>query len=880
MAVNPIGPTRNSAFTRTALFGAFFSLPFFSGCSLQMKWVPALSRTSSDVTALSSFSATWAFDPLDSANYSFDSTKIDFTGGVCRLTGTDQVDDDNTATGFAGGTLSGVSWDATNTDVRLAQTGTPTNTAEFDASWTPNYSSILGYWKLNGSGSIANNAAVPAAIGTAGVATNANGTGMSYSAGKLNQGINFDGTDDDIDINNPGLSFTGDSFTITGWFKANAASSGRIGIFGSIQWDASYNNLSFMGIFIDASDGIDFESSDTNGIYRGAHGGGSYRDGSWHHFAAIRDKAGSTVAIYVDTFLVQSLADARTGNFNLASSPSKLVIGSDGATYFNGQIDEITLWDGALSLADVRKLYNRQSAKYSGTFTSRVMALATGQSWTTLSWKPTLPFLKELPDYSGGAIQNETSTDYSSLVGSTGTVGDNDLMTGIVGLWHMNESATGTAPGGKDIEDDSGNGYHGTIGGSSVLGVAGKMNNAIDFDATGLITLPPILNAGLSDDFTISSWANPATKCVAGNCLLLYDENYGVNGFRLGMVTWNGFPQWQFWSSESGGSITLAAPQTAAPDQWIHVAVTYKRSSGVARIYLNGAEAANITGTIVAPATTGTFFTLGNGGGEPFIGKADEVAIWSRALGAKEVLQLYRRGANRIKHQVRICAASDCSDDATGANWKGPDGTNQTYFSELNNNTVPLDGSGDVKKGLPSMLFSNFTSPVGTSRYFQYRTILESDDTGASCDYGSGATWCSPEVKSVSVDPVHYDSGAPTVTGKLGAVYASLDTLTESLGASCAGGITYNIGVGASEAAATWYWWDAARDSDCVSAGPGAWCPADGTATKSNAEAVLNAHLASFKSEVGAGTAYFKAFLHSSGTNACEIDQLGLSGLR
>src|SRR5690606_24162050 len=109
-------------------------------------------------------------------------------------------------------------------------------------------------------------------------------------------------------------------------------------------------------------------------------------------------------------------------------------------------------------------------------------------------------------------------------------------------------------------------------------------------------------------------------------------------------------------------------------------------------------------------------------------------------------MQLYRRGANRVKHQVRVCTAADCSDDPNGANWKGPDGTNLTYFSELNNNTAALAMTGEVKKGLPSMLFSDFTSPVGTSRYFQYRTILESDDAGTGCNYGGGATWCSPEV--------------------------------------------------------------------------------------------------------------------------------------
>ena len=99
---------------------------------------------------------------------------------------------------------------------------------------------------------------------------------------------------------------------------------------------------------------------------------------------------------------------------------------------------------------------NQIGSNYSGTFTSHVMAAGSSSLWTGLSWIPTLPFFKELPDFSSGAIQNETSTDYTSLVGSTGSSGANDLMNGIAGLWHLNEGV-GTSGTGS-VLDDSGNG--------------------------------------------------------------------------------------------------------------------------------------------------------------------------------------------------------------------------------------------------------------------------------------------------------------------------------------------------------------------------------------------------------------------------------------
>jgi hypothetical protein len=139
----------------------------------------------------------------------------------------------------------------------------------------------------------------------------------------------------------------------------------------------------------------------------------------------------------------------------------------------------------------------------------------------------------------------------------------------------------------------------------------------------------------------------------------------------------------------------------------------------------------------------------------------DEVAIWSRELNTNEIQELYRRGANRIKFQTRACTTADCSDNPT---WLGPalvkagTAAPYNYFSELQNNTSLTASTGNpigrVLVGFPDLLFSwfsGFTVPV--QRYFQYRTILESDDTGTGCNYGSGATWCSPELKSVTATP-------------------------------------------------------------------------------------------------------------------------------
>jgi len=171
------------------------------------------------------FAQSWPFDFATTSGYAYDPTQIDFTGGVCRLTPADQVDDDDTANGFAGGSLVGAAYDATDSALRLSQAGTPTNHAELDSSWTPQWGSLVSYFTLNGSGSLANGSAISSVIGPNGVARNANGTGMAYVAGKMGTAVNFDPTDDYIDLGNPAeLNFTG-AFTLSAWINISAFNS-------------------------------------------------------------------------------------------------------------------------------------------------------------------------------------------------------------------------------------------------------------------------------------------------------------------------------------------------------------------------------------------------------------------------------------------------------------------------------------------------------------------------------------------------------------------------------------------------------------------------------------------------------------------------------
>ena len=806
-----------------------------------------------------SFTQHWPFDFSTTSSYSYDTTKIDFAGGVCRLTATDQLDDTNTCSGFGdgtgsscGGIFTGSTWDGSGADVRI-NSSTATTGVEYDASWVPQWSTLLGYWKLNNNW----NDSKGSNNGTASGATFTTSRKIGTHAARFNGSSDYAAFAD--------LRPT-TAITMSLWTKPSAINSyGKIIVhpYTNSSWNDPYESYG-----LTQSNGGSgqpyFELTTNSGVYGGITGSTKLAIGKWAHLVGTYD--GATMKLYVNGVLESSAA--KTGVISY-STGTELLFGQrstasgQAGEYYAGDLDDVGIWSTALSATEVQTLYSRQSSTYAATFTSRVMdALATAQNWSSIAWKTASPYGKALPDGT-----SETTANYPSLVGSTGSLNDDNLMSGIWGLYHLDEPA-GTSGTGS-IKDSSGNNHHLTPSGSgTTFGQPGKFGPHAIFDGNGVLTSTTSTGISGTAARTISAWvkvnpvwtSDPGGIAGIGNSSSPYSQLFFLTGSLANNFN---FGTWIY-----GSDVPSTIPSRDA--QWHHVLSTYDGTT--IRLYVDGVSAGTGSTTL---ATQDTPFYIGKSSVGTGINAAiDEVAIWTRALDAKEALQVYRRGANRVRMQVRTCTASDCSDDPSNTHWKGPDGTNTSYFTEEYNVSTPsASPSGTVNAASPNMTFANFTSPPGTARYFQYRTFLESDDTGTGCDYGSGATWCSPELKNVSVGPVHYDSSSPTIIGKTGVSFITLSSFVQTLGTSCASGVTLNLGIGTSYSTATWYWWDSAANS-----GSGGWVTADGTFAKSSSAATVNAHVSSFATQVSTGTVYFKAFLGSSGSSACEIDDLAVGG--
>lgn len=786
---------------------------------------------------------------------------VEMVGGVVRLKPIEHVDDDGSAAGFSGAeALSGVRWDETNRFVRL---DVSTNTARLDASWTPQWSSLYGYWPLDGSGMVANGTTVAAVIGPDAVARNAGGTGLSYVSGQIAPGMRFDGTDDHVDMSGTsGFPTANTTFSVSLWFKTSDA--------GTVK------NLAAKGCAGTGTSGfcVQLHAGRIRAFAKDSGGSGglsadrstassSLNDDRWHHLVVVfttntSTTVGNNITIYLDgrldqgSLVIGSNPYGNTGSDNI--SLGARVVPSSPISFYNGSIDDFAVWNSGLGQEDVRKIYARQSAKFSGMLKSRVMDALSVQSWDSLEPLTTLPFYKELTASPTG----ETSPGYS---GSGGTLG-----VGLLGLWHLNESSA-TVGSANDFIDATGS-FQGEAAGAVRFGEVAPLGNGVDFDGAGLISFGTFPIQGLQKA-SFSFWIRP--RSLGTDFLSIvskyvsaanrFEITQGGAGYGTGTALLIVF---------NGTSLSFTAAGTLKNHVWQHIVVTYDGTGpGNAdrlHVYVNGSERAlSFTGTVPAaiPLTAADLVIGGRSNGTNyFLGSMDEFAVWSRPLNADEVLEVYRRSANRLKYQIRTCIAVDCSDQEILADrgWKGPDGDSLSYFSELYNTANNAVG-GAVQTGAPVMSFTNFVGLLmANRRYFQYRAIFESDDEGNLCSDGGVPAACSPELKSIRIGPVHYDVSNPSVTSKttVTSVYADLPAggLTEET--SCPAGVRYALSGDGND----FYSWNGS-----------VWALSTDGSTANDAD-TLSANLGTFAAKAGPGALRVRAFLASDGLSSCEIDRL------
>ncbi|MFA5126133.1 MAG: LamG domain-containing protein [archaeon] len=308
-------------------------------------------------------------------------------------------------------------------------------------------------------------------------------------------------------------------------------------------------------------------------------------NGKWYHIAATY--SGSVVKIFLNGVLENSTSYSGS---NLINNSAYI---SDSAELtstreFYGSIDEVAIWNRALSDSEIKDLYYSQSPSF-----------------------------------------------HNSLVG----------------LWHLNETS-GT------LEDLSGYNNDGTNNGAaSTTGLWDT--NAYDFDGgTDFINVPNSTSLqNVSGGYTISVWAYPTAL----------GDNYGL--VCKGALPSSG-PQYclsimsggSLWLGSSGGSLT--SNSKVVTNKWQHIVGVYD-GAGTGKIYIDGVLDKNGSHGATTVNQTEPLFIGKWRTNYEYYGKIEEAAVWSRALSASEVSDLYRKGVSRLDLNVYSCSDASCLNKAS-----------------------------------------------------------------------------------------------------------------------------------------------------------------------------------------------------------------------
>jgi Concanavalin A-like lectin/glucanases superfamily/Bacterial TSP3 repeat len=529
---------------------------------------------------------------------------------------------------------------------------------------------------------------------------------VGFAPGIVCQAFSFDGQSGYIQVpDSPSLNFSPTSaVTVELWAYCTGTAS----------------VMSFMGkrdpncgatweyqMAFDPNNGLHFNCSGASGYTGGVYTGLQMPTNVWMHLAATFD--GSTFSFYTNGVL------AATGSGALGpTNDAPLEIGSSGGCpYFDGLIDEVAIYNRALSAAEIAAIYNggvpdrcwlepdflsqpanltvsegndaffgisvlgTSPLEYGWYYNSNLIASATNSFLLITNVQ-----MSQAGYYLATASNNLAWFATSNALLSVNIPRAVAPDPSILSWWKAETNAL-------DVYGTNNGSANGTVNYGS-----GKVGQAFRFDGqSGYIQVPnsPSLNFSPTSSISVEFWAyrtgTASVMCLMGkrdpNCgatweyQMAFDPNNGLHFNCSGA------------SGYTGGVYTRLQMPT---NDWMHLAATFDGSTF--SFYTNGVLAAIGTGTL-GPTNNATLDIGSSGGCAYFNGLIDEVAIYNRALTASEIQAVYNASiAGRFIDMNR-----------NGL----PDSWEMQYFGNLNQ-TTNGDYDGDGISNLQEYL--NGTDPT------------------------------------------------------------------------------------------------------------------------------------------------------------------------
>jgi hypothetical protein len=435
--------------------------------------------------------------------------------------------------------------------------------------------SLIAYYKFDEAyGSVANNS------GSAGNSINGTfGSGTSspswVALGKVNKALSFDGIADFIDVGTaPSLNIN-NAITISAWIKQNAWNNYPAII------SKGYATAGGYSLHIRSDNTLWFELDEANGtrhFYNPTNT--AFANSVWNHVVATYD--GTIQRVFLNGV---QIGTGLNGTFAIGTVTNPLLIGKlSGYGHFNGLIDEVKIYNYALSSDEIKTDYNQSSSAVFG-----VTNLTVGNT--------------------------STSLDYC-LPGDTSSLCSVPIIE-----WKF-EEGTGTT-----AYDNSGNNNSGIFGTSTSAPSwsIGKIGKALNFNYSNSTYLTSTVDPGTMSNGTYSLWVKPSTLSA----------NMGWIDSNFDIFQWTGNLLYFRAGNQSSVSISNWIPNT-----WHHITLMWNGTNYYGYIdgvqVTNGIQSGSRTGNISLGKVDGSYY---------FSGSLDQVRVYNYARTPAQIAYDYNQGA-------------------------------------------------------------------------------------------------------------------------------------------------------------------------------------------------------------------------------------------
>ena len=503
------------------------------------------------------------------------------------------------------------------------------------------------------------------------------------------------------------------SFGVSAWFKTSETGDRKC-IFSAFE-------SSYLMLEVTSGNQLKGIVSNTSGTNTELTVPITVTDGNWHH--AVFTGNNGSLSLYLDNGTPQT-SSSWNGTFFSGTGGTGIGIRMASSDHWDGDIDQIRLYDSVLSASNVSTLYKEVECEPAAInaldYFNTVLYTGNGgtQAVTGVGFKPDFSWVKNRNTAGNSHELADVVRGVDNTLNSNTANGEYNNAT-----YQFNSFDTD----GITVTDDAAGNY--AVNGNNETYVAWNWkaplaNLSTSFNGSSSYVNLAFASLNVNNNFTWSFWIN-------FNSFTLYDTPIGffMNGYTNYLDVRGVSGNNAYLNMYDGNSGLTTPANSISTGSWYHVAFTKSSTTG-RKIYINGSEEASDSSTSNSGSSSagrnqiGAYSSSGNPT-TPLLnvdGDMAQVRIFHSALTASQISDLYAEPAasnNTLNYPAGAgcIAAYPLQTDAVdlSGNYSGSSGSvtfgQPGYLTGNTNGTIPSTVAANVEAGF------SIVRNTGTSNY-------------------------------------------------------------------------------------------------------------------------------------------------------------------